>query len=131
MRGIRLDINGPVPVLDTETPQEGLKATLQNHIVNFLTIPGSDKVYADRGTELARPGALVIGFDSNLAQHECNFAVLDILTFAEASEVRAGEYRTKETVPQLYCYVDSVQSGKITLRLTNIDETSTFSVSAI
>lgn len=131
MRGIRLDINGPVPVLDTETAQEGLKATLQNHIVNFLTIPGSDKVYADRGTELARPGALVIGFDATMAQHECNFAVLDILTFAEAAEARAGQYRVKETVPQLYCYVDSVQSGKITLRLTNIDETSTFSVSAI
>ena len=131
MIGLRIDFDGTNPVIDDENSQSAAKASMQNNIVNFLTIPGSDKTYASRGTELARPGSMVLGFDTTEMQHECNFAALDLQQLNERVEQDASSYREKLDVQPLYCKVASLQRGVVYLYLTDTKIDTTFPVSAL
>lgn len=67
-------------------------ATIQACLVNLATELGSDKVHAQRGTNLLRQAVSGLLVSSQDAMHACNFAAVDTVFFVRANEPRAAAH---------------------------------------
>lgn len=86
MRSLLLEFraDGSAALLPEEAG--GFHATVQNALVNLLTEAGSDKVFAERGTNLLRSVAGGAVYNYASACHAANFAAADTLFFSRESD---------------------------------------------
>lgn len=83
-------------LLNTSSRVEGMRAVVQNALVNLLTDLSSDPVFPRKGTELMRQAFSGQIFDSRSAEHSASFAASDTLFFGREHDVAEAKDKIKE-----------------------------------
>lgn len=88
MRSLKIAFRNSGPVFDFGTFNSGFDGTVQNALVNVGTNQGTDPLYPDRGTTLAKDAAQGRMVNSVWAAHTTNFAALSTLSFIQKTEAQ-------------------------------------------
>lgn len=84
-RGIKINFTENGPTILTGEAVEDNDAMLQNIGINVATSKGTDRIFAERGTDLLS-SMLKYGYVSDTyAQHQANFAAIDTKVFFRAT----------------------------------------------
>ena len=92
MRGVKLNFFGDSPVFDFSDTVKDFAATMQNAMVNFGTVLGSDPVYPDRGTYLLQDALQGRMLNLQWANSSANFAAVRTLVFCQSTEIPGNAY---------------------------------------
>ncbi len=91
MNGTKLIFDETGPRLDLGQKVTGFDSMVQNCLVNIGTHKGSDPLFPDRGTTLFQDGLRGRLVSEVWARHDCNFAALDTLAFAQVTDAAQNE----------------------------------------
>lgn len=102
---------------DFETYNSGFYETVQNGLIDTVTEQGSDKFYAERGTELRENVKNTNITDLESLRHYTNFAALDVKTFLNENIEQPKQTNVEKSVFGIYSaneiadskYVDGIK----------------------
>lgn len=133
MTDLKVIMNGDKDTrLDLGSRVEGKQCVAQKCLVNIATEQGSDRLAADRGTNLLRAALRGVNVDANTARHSGNFAAIDTLFYIRQTDAKtfrdSPDRLAAITIDLLLTDIGTLSYGA---NLTFADNTTTQLVTAV
>lgn len=125
MRGLYLKFTPTGDItLEPQVVEGNLNLLRQNALVILLTIPGTDKIFTDKGTDILIDATHGKVSDINSASHSANFAALKIENY-----LAAYEYEENKVSGNVYSNIKlkatTASSGMLKFNMTFDEDTAT------